>query len=84
MSARPSAERGGRVRRTTSGLSRHTLYACRYRIMVQETGGDIAHPLDDIGQAEHCLLACKAFRQVFQDFGQRPDLLLRNGFRLAQ
>ena len=33
-------------------------------------------PLDDIGQAEHRFLARKAVRQVFQDFRQRPDLLL--------
>ena len=76
MSARPS----GRTRRAGQahdvGAQQHTFDACRHRIVVQETGSDIAHPLDDVGQAEHCLLARKAFRQVFQDFRQRPDLLL--------
>ena len=47
-------------------------------------GGGIADPLDDIRQAEYRFLARKAVRQVFQDFCQRPDLLLGNLFRLAQ
>ena len=47
-------------------------------------GGGVAYPLDDVGEAEHRLLAREAFRQVFQDFRQRPDLLLGNLFRLAQ
>ena len=44
----------------------------------------VAYPLDDVGEAEHRLLAREAFRQVFQDFRQRPDLLLGNLFRLVQ
>ena len=41
-------------------------------------------PLDDVGQAEYRFLACKAVRQIFQDFRQRPNLLLGNLFRLTQ
>ena len=46
--------------------------------------GGIAHPLDDVGQAEYRFLARKTVRQVFQDFRQGPDLLLGNLFRLTQ
>ena len=46
--------------------------------------GSIAHPLDDVRQAEDCFLARKAVRQVFQHLCQRPDLLLGNLFRLPK
>ena len=52
--------------------------------MVQQPGGDIPDPLGDVGQAEHGLLSCEAFRQVFQHCRQRPNLLLGNLFRLTQ
>ena len=41
-------------------------------------------PLDDVRQAEYRFLARKTVRQVFQDFCQRPNLLLGNLFRLTQ
>ena len=74
MSARPSAERGGRVRRTTSGLRRTLLDRGRQRLAVQQPGGGIADPLDDVGQAEHRLLPGQAGRQVLQHRRQRPEL----------
>ena len=52
--------------------------------MVQKSRGGIPDPLDDVGQAEYRFLACKTVRQVFQDFRQRPDLLLGNLFRLPK
>ena len=84
MSARPSAECGWRVRRTTSGLSKHPFYACCYRVVVQQPGGGITHPLDDVGQTEDRFLARKTPRQAFQHLRQTPDLLLGNLLCLAQ
>ena len=52
--------------------------------MVQKSRGSIAHPLDDVGQAEDRFLACKTIWQIFQHFCQRPNLLLGNLFRLTQ
>ena len=46
-------------------------------VVVQKSRRAIPDPLDDVGQAEDCLLARKAVRQVFQDFCQRPKLSVR-------
>ena len=63
---------------------KNTFYACCHRVPVQQPGGGVANPLDDVRQAEYRFLARKAVRQVFQDCRQSADLLLGNLFRLAQ
>ena len=78
----------GRTRRAGQahdlGTQQYTFDARCHRVVVQKSRGGIADPLDDVGQAEYRFLARKTVRQVFQDFRQRPDLLLGNLFRLAQ
>ena len=63
---------------------KNTLYACCYSVPVQQPGGGVANPLDDVRQAEDCFLAREAVRQVFQHCRQSADLLLGNLFRLTQ
>ena len=78
----------GRTRRASQAhdlrAQKNTPDACRHRVPAQQPGGGIAHPLDNVRQAENRFLARKAVRQVFQDFCQRPNLLLGNLFRLVQ
>ena len=77
----------GRTRRTGQahdfGAQKHTFDTCRHRVPAQQAGGGVAHPLDDIRQAEYRFLARKTVRQIFQHRRQSPDLLLGNLLRLT-
>ena len=78
----------GRARRPGQahdlGAQQHALDGGRQRLAVEQPGGGIADPLDDVGQAEHRLLPGQAGRQVFQHRRQRPQLSGGYRFRLAQ
>ena len=78
----------GRTRRPGQahhlGAQKHAFYTCRHRVPVQQPGGGVAHPLDDIRQAEYRFFTCKTVRQVLKNRRQISDLLLCNILHLVQ